>query len=144
MSQDMAFLQSPAAELVFATQLFTGDNCEIQRVVNRNPDEGQWPSDNDLYEYIRTERKVTGSELFSQTPWYRREVVINFPILLAIEVIQNRSSHWFEQAEQMFALRTVQAFDREWFDTAFDLTIRRAISRGLVALEPTDETKESD
>jgi hypothetical protein len=44
----------------------------------------------------------------------------------------------------MFALRTVQAFDREWFDTAFDLTIRRAVSRGLVALEPTDETKEND
>lgn len=143
MSQDMAFLQSPAAEPVFAAQLFTGDNCEMQRVVNRNPDEGQWPSDNDLFEYIRAERKVTGSELFSQTPWYRREVVINFPILLAIEVIQNRSSHWFEQPEQMFALRTVQAFDREWFDTAFDLTIRRAISRGLVALEPTDETKEN-
>lgn len=143
-TQDMAFLQSPSAEQVFADQLFAGDDSEVRHVVNRNPDEGQWPSDNDLFEFIRAERKVAGSEFFSQTPWYRREVVINFPILLAIEVIQDRSSHWFEQPEQMFALRTVQSFDQEWFDTAFDLTIRRAVSKGWVVLAHADETKEND
>ncbi|MEW8644390.1 MAG: STY4851/ECs_5259 family protein [Candidatus Thiodiazotropha sp.] len=64
MSQDMAFLQSPAAEPVFAAQLFIGDDCELQRMVRRHADE-HWPNTNDLFEHIRSGRTDRWHELFA-------------------------------------------------------------------------------
>lgn len=142
-TQEMIFLQSPEAELAFSDQLFKGNDCELQRMIRRHANE-QWPNANDLFEHIRSERTDRWAELFATTPQYQREVVINLPILLAIHVLTGQTQHWFEQPESMFALRTVQAFDREWFDTAFDLTIRRAVSRGWVALKSAEETKDND
>lgn len=130
----------------FEAPRFTGEVSYLMKVIQRHSEDDldHWHSDNDVFQQIRENRIGQWSELFATPPQDKWEVFVNLPVLLAIQVIRGQTQHWFVQPERMFALRTVQDFDREWFDAAFNFTVRRVISKGWVGLETADETREND
>jgi len=59
--------------------------------------------------------------------------VINMPLLLAAQVATNQSDQWFMDPTAVHTLRSHRAFDREWFDEAFNQTIARCLVDGFMA-----------
>lgn len=60
------------------------------------------------------------------------DAVINAPLLLAAEVITGDSAAWLQEPEKIHLLRTFRAFDSDWFDEAFNLTVARCLAEGLL------------
>lgn len=116
--------------------LFASDpNSLVQQLLRRFSDheESEWRrrglADPELFNLIQSARR-DHSLFYPQTD--HRDGIINLPILLAIQVATDSTDEWFMHPERIHNLRTYREFDPDWFDGAFDLTIARCLSLGLL------------
>jgi hypothetical protein len=112
--------------------LFSGGESFLQRLL-RNNSSAQWPTTfNRRIGEARVD-SLLASLLYSTDDY--RDGLINLPILLAIHVATNATEEWFEVSERIYDLRSHIAFDLEWFTEAYNLTIARCLSVGLLKVE---------
>jgi hypothetical protein len=121
---------------VFKGQLFCGRGSALNALLTGHADD-EWPAAGKRLQWITHYRTTggPGSALLCNDFHDYRDVVINLPILLAIQVATAQTDAWFAHPAHVYALRCVRAFDPDWFDTAFDLTIARCLSTGVLALD---------
>ena len=110
--------------------LFNGPGCEMMQLRQRRAND-EWPQG--LGAILRCSTSVELiEEIGCQEPHQFADSVINLPVALAADVASNSTKHWFESREFIQTLRTHYAFDSEWFDTAYHMTIARCLGRGLL------------
>jgi len=131
--KEVAMMRSPAGERHFHDRLFGREDSSLQRLLRDHADDN-WPTDNDLFLLVEFGRKdgSPGAELFDAQHKGFRDGIINLPILLAIQVATDSTGEWFTHPERIHKLRSYRDFDPDWFDEAFDLTIARCLSLGLL------------
>lgn len=132
-SRDVNFARQPIADSVFSAQLFHGDDCRLQQLL-RNNAEAQWPGG--------FAAEVSAARRFPRTAAYLcpaehgfHDSVINLPIILAVHAVTDDSPEWLNRTGAISMLRAQQSFDPDWFAEAFDLTVARCLSTGLLILE---------
>jgi hypothetical protein len=112
----------------FAKELFNGERSPYQRLLREGAD-ATWPTD--LQQDITKARSGNLAHfLHAEDPRFR-DVVVNLPILLATSAAMNIAIQW-TQIHPARILRKYQDFCPEWFDDAFDLTVARCISEGVI------------
>jgi hypothetical protein len=110
-----------------------GNDSALQHLLRGHPGDNQWPSDNNLYQFLhKFEQSERFTELVCVQCQDHRYNIVNLPIVLAVQVAIGEVDWWYETATRIHLLRTCQAFDPDWFEAAFDLTIARCYSRGLL------------
>lgn len=106
----------------------------MQRLLRGQDDDQIWPTDNTTSCLIDAQRRSAGppAALLCTDVLAFKDGGVNLPILLAIQATTDETDAWFEHPARIHALRCFRAFDPDWFDTAFDLTIARCLSIGLL------------
>jgi len=56
--------------------------------------------------------------------------VINMPLIAAVSSLLDLSDEFFPTPESIHLLRTAKAFDMQWFDDAYNLTVARYLIEG--------------
>ena len=132
-SKDVAAAQLPMMSVTFAEQLFRGEGCRLQQFLRSNA-QAQWPGGvvGEIRAARRSSREV---EYLCQGEYDFRDDAINLPILLALQSVTGEGRDWLSKPETIPLLRVHQAFDPDWFADAFDLTVARCLSTGLLKLE---------
>lgn len=135
-SADLKATRHPACDSLFRERLFGGGGTTLNALLTGHLDDA-WPAVDTLLRWINTHRKSgkPGTALFCRDFPDYRDGVINLPILLAIQVATNQTDAWRGHATHIHSLRCYRAFDPDWFDTAFDLTIARCLSTGLLEID---------
>ncbi|MDI6749484.1 MAG: STY4851/ECs_5259 family protein [Rhodocyclaceae bacterium] len=111
-------------------QLFQGEDSQLMRL-RRSHMENQWPSgSNQILDTARQQSEVA-NYLYQQTLGFA-DGVINLPLLLAAQVATNQTQEWFSNPQAVNILRAHIAFDPEWFEEAYNLTIARCFAAGLL------------
>jgi len=134
LENDYKDVRQPGVDGWFKNQLFSGEESALRRLFRDHADD-KWLSDSNIFyaiETIRKERKT--SHLFLGESYNFKDTTIGLPILLAIQASMNCTYEWFEHPERIHTLRTYMAFDPDWFAKAFDITIARCLSNGIVQL----------
>lgn len=111
-------------------QLFQGEDSQLMRL-RRLHIEDQWPSGSN--QILANARKQTDvAEYLCPDKLDFADGVINLPLLLAAQVATNQTQEWFADPQAVNLLRSHLAFDPEWFEEAFNQTIARCLSAGLL------------
>jgi hypothetical protein len=111
--------------------LFDGPNCLMMRLLQLHADD-QYPEDaNEMIDHARSQPELASYLHPPQLPEFR-EGIINLPLLLAAQAAMDQTDIWFEDRTRIHILRTCRAFDPEWFDEAYNLTIARCLANGLL------------
>lgn len=130
--REIALFQSLGIEGI-GKLLFKGDDCSLQRLMRMHSESGiggdQWPSG--FSDWIGDYRARHGM-LFYPPYMSFRDSVINLPVLLALQAATNTSDEWFDSPQRIHALRIHQNFDPDWFTEAYDWTIARCLTAGLL------------
>ena len=104
-------------------ELCDGENSKLM-ALRRNHAEDEWPSG--FQEILHQARNNPEVEKFLVSdPNEYREGVINMPVVAAIAAVLDQSNEFFPTPERIHHLRTAKAFDMQWFDNAYNLTIAR-------------------
>ena len=104
-------------------ELCDGENSKLM-ALRRNHVEDEWPSG--FQEILHQARNNPEVEKFLVSdPNEYREGVINMPVVAAIAAVLDQSNEFFPTPERIHHLRTAKAFDMQWFDNAYNLTIAR-------------------
>lgn len=116
-----------------ADRLFSGPDSSLQKL-RRSHAEEQWP--NECGQIVEEASAPYEVEPYLNTfsPAYQ-SAVANIPLLLAFQVASNDGSFWFGQSERIQGLKSCKAFAPEWFEDAFNLTIARCLSDGIISQE---------
>ena len=102
-------------------ELCDGENSKLM-ALRRNHAEDEWPSG--FQEILHQARNNPEVEKFLVSdPNEYREGVINMPVVAAIAAVLDQSNEFFPTPERIHHLRTAKAFDMQWFDNAYNLTI---------------------
>lgn len=127
-------MRAARSDAHFKQQIFSGGQSALQRLLRDHADD-TWPSDSGLFAWVNNTRQDRSFvHLFPKESLTFRDGVIGLPVMLAIQVATNATSDWFTHPERTHILRTYQAFDLDWFTEAFDLTIARCLSTGVVKI----------
>ena len=120
--KDLDILKNPAAYDA-KKELCDGENSKLM-ALRRNHAEEEWPSG--FEEILHKARNNPEVEKFlvSDLNEYRNGV-INMPVVAAIAAVLDQSDKFFPTPESIHQLRTAKAFDMQWFDDAYNLTIAR-------------------
>jgi len=111
-------------------QLFQGEDSWLMRL-RRLHIEDQWPSgSNQILAKARKQTDVAGYLCPDKLDF--ADGVINLPLLLAAQVATNQTQEWFADPQAVNILRAHMAFDPEWFEEAYNLTIARCLAAGLL------------
>ncbi len=110
--------------------LFDGPGCEMMMLRQRRAND-EWPQGLDAILNCSASVELI-EEIRCQELHQFADSVINLPVALAADVASNSTKHWFESPKFIQTLRTHYAFDPEWFDTAYHMTIARCLGRGLL------------
>jgi hypothetical protein len=111
-------------------RLFEGEDCSRMRLFQIHA-EDEWPTG--FNTIPGQDRKQDEKVRFLCPETYRfRDGVINMPLLLAAQVATNQTDQWFANPAAIHILRAHRAFDPEWFDEAFNLTIARCLAADLL------------
>jgi hypothetical protein len=110
-------------------QLFHGENSLLQRLL-RSHHNDQWPGgSNPILEKVRNQPEI--ARFLCPDRFGFHDGVINLPLLLAAQVATGQTQEWFGNPEFINVLRSHMAFDRDWFDDAYNDTIARCLAAGL-------------
>jgi len=113
-----------------AQQLFDGAESLSMKLRQRHADD-QWPSGfNPILAPARSQSGVAGM-LHPQALGYP-DGAINLPLLLAAQAATHQTDNWFTHPAHIHLLRAHRAFDPDWFDEAYNLTIARCLADGLL------------
>ena len=111
--------------------LFEGENSRIMRLRQMHA-EDEWPTGfNTILVQARKQAEV--ARFLCPEDLGYPDGVINVPLLLAAQVGTNQTDRWFADPGVIHVLRAHRAFDPEWFDEAYNLTIARCLAAGLLA-----------
>jgi hypothetical protein len=132
-SRDVKVAQLPTSDALFADQLFEGEGCLLQQLM-RNNAEAQWPA-GFTDEVAAARRSPTTVALLCRADYGFRDNVINIPIILAVQAVTGEGPDWLSWPMAISMLRANQSFDPDWFSDAFDLTVARCLSTGLLKFE---------
>ena len=120
--KDLDILRNPAAYDA-KKELCDGENSKLMALRRNHADE-EWPSG--FEEILHQARNNTEVEKFLVSdPNEYRNGVINMPVVAAIAAVLDQSNEFFPTLESIHQLRTAKAFDMQWFDDAYNLTIAR-------------------
>jgi len=115
-----------------AQQLFEGESGLSMKLRQRHADD-QWPSGfNPILTAARDQHAMAGM-LHPQALGYQ-DGAINLPLLLAAQAATDQTGAWFTHPAHIHVLRAHRAFDPDWFDEAYNLTIARCLADGLLKL----------
>ena len=104
-------------------ELCDGENSKLM-TLRRNHAEEEWPSG--FEEILHQARNNPEIEKFLVSdPNEYRNGVINMPVVVAIAAVLDQGNEFFPTPESIHQLRTAKAFDPQWFDDAYNLTIAR-------------------
>ncbi len=132
--REIRMMRDPGSDKHFQQRLFVGEQSALQRLLRDHADE-TWPIDSGLFAWVNDARQHGSfAHLFPKESLTFRDGVIGLPILLAIQVTTDGTGEWFNHPERIHILRKYQAFDPDWFTEAFDLTIARCLSTGVMQL----------
>jgi len=96
--------------------------------------EDQWPTEfNPILDTARAQKWIPAM-LHPQTLGYP-DGAINLPLLLAAQAATDQTGDWFAHPAHIDVLRAHRAFDPDWFDEAYNLTIARCLAEGLLDAE---------
>lgn len=124
-SQALRYIGSTAHQ-----QLLDGDCSLLMRLRQVHADE-DWPTGfNTILVQARKQPEVA-CFLNPESLGYP-DGVINLPLLLAAQVALDQTQRWFANPDAIHVLRAHRAFDPEWFDEAYNLTIARCLAAGLL------------
>lgn len=112
-----------AFEKIHQTSLFGGQDCHLQRLL-RVHQEAEWPGG--FKNMLATARRDNCKPYLSPEHHGFHDAVINLPVLLAYCVASD--TRWCMNPDELREMRAVQAFDGDWFATAFDLTVSRCLA----------------
>jgi len=131
-SQDFQFLINQPAmfEATQSHQLFEADTSDLQRLMQCDVD--VWPNAFNLE--IKAEKQGEHAALFCRKSYDFREPVINLPIILAIATLTDHFPDWLIDESNYLRIKQMKQFDSDWFATAFDITVARAIIKGYAQL----------
>lgn len=117
-------------EHVLFGQLFDGEESELQKLLRR--DDEEWPSK--FISEIRSLKRSDYKELMCPNDFGFKETVINLPIIMAIKSLIGEQEVWLDDESNYLDIKNIKNFDQDWFASAFDKTIARAITKGYVQL----------
>jgi hypothetical protein len=110
-------------------ELFYGEDSRLQRLLRLHNDD-QWPETaNPILANARNQREV--ARFLCPDRFGFHDGAINLPLLLAVQVATGQTQEWFGNPEFINVLRSHMAFDRDWFEDAYNLTIARCLAAGL-------------
>lgn len=115
---------------VFASQIFDGENSDLQKLLRTDAQE--WPSV--FFSEITAFKQSEHKNLMCLNDFSFKDPVINFPFVVAINCLTQELPAWLSDEGAFLKLKKLKKFDDEWFDSAFDKTIARAITLGYVQL----------
>jgi hypothetical protein len=130
-SKDFNFLMNHPSlfEQTQTSSLFDAEDSELQKLIQC---EANWP------EFLRNEisifKRSEHSALFCNRDYSHREAVINLPIIMAISALINHYPDWLTDESHFLQIKNLKQFDSDWFATAFDITVARAMTKGYVQL----------
>lgn len=115
---------------VFTSQIFEGEDSDLQKLLRTDTQE--WPSTffNEITGFKQSEHK----DLMCLKDFSFKDPVINFPFVVAINSLTQELPPWLVDESAFLKLKRLKKFDEDWFDSAFDKTIARAITMGYVQL----------
>lgn len=119
-----------AFEGVLFSQLFDGEESELQKLLRR--DDEEWPSK--FINEIRLLKRSDYKDLMSPNDFGFKETVINLPIVMAIRSLIGEQQDLLDDENNYLEIKKIKNFDQDWFASAFDKTIARAITKGYVQL----------
>lgn len=114
-------------EHVLFSQLFDGEESELQKILRR--DDEEWPS-KFISEIRLLKRSDYYKDLMSPNDFDFKETVINLPIVMAIRSLIGEQQDWLDDENNYLEIKKIKNFDQDWFASAFDRTIARAITKG--------------
>lgn len=131
-SRDFQFLLAQPAifETMQSGALFYNTDSTLQMLFQT--DLPSWPSY--FYSEIRKEKHGEHAALFCRNSYDYKEPVINLPIILAVSSLSGQYPEWLKQESHYLRIKQMRNFDRDWFATAFDITVARASINGYVQL----------
>lgn len=111
-------------------RLFDGDSSLLMCLRQAHA-EDDWPSDfNAILYQVRHQADV--AHFLCPETFGAADGIINMPLLLAAQVATDQTDRWFADPGAIHVLRECRAFDPEWFDEAYNLTIAQCLSAGLI------------
>ncbi|WP_028324734.1 STY4851/ECs_5259 family protein [Desulfatirhabdium butyrativorans] len=111
--------------------LFEGENSLLMQL-RRLHAEDTWPTEGKSIVASARELPVIARYLYGERLGYP-DVVISLPLLLAVQAATGDVAAWFDRPqEKVHTLRSVRSFDPEWFDEAYNQTIARCYSDGVI------------
>src|SRR5574338_764193 len=127
--QEIQWLKGLGATLA-SQWLFDGEDSHLMRLLRLHADD-DWPTGfNSALAQGRLQKDV-GCFMHSEQLAYR-DGVINIPLLLAAEGVANQTGDWFDDPGAIHILRAHRAFDPDWFDEAYNLTVARCLAAGML------------
>lgn len=110
-------------------QLFVGGGSHLMNLRRVHADE-EWVEDADGILEEKRKKPNVRRYLYKENLGYQNPV-ISAPLIIASEVASGESADWLEKSAQIHLLRTFRAFDAEWFDEAYNLTVVRCLADGM-------------
>lgn len=116
-----------------AQRLFVGENSPLMDL-RRNHNEEIWPTEfSDMFKEVRTDPLI--KSYLAPERYGMQDSVINLPIILAVQAAVGNVEKWFTNTTLISQLDDYQTFDIDWFEEAFNQTIARCLSDGLLDRE---------
>lgn len=134
-SKEMKLLMNPIMDDKWKNDLFGQDEGLLQQLLRRNVDREWVENDFQVMPILTPDI----SPLLCTNDFGFKMFTVNTPIKIAIY-----SSGVFDANENISdnllnKVRQTKVFDKEWFESAFDLTIRRCLSKGFINLSCENE-----
>ncbi|MDR1063831.1 MAG: STY4851/ECs_5259 family protein [Azoarcus sp.] len=107
--------------------LFDGESSQLMRLL-RQHGEDDWPSVLSPTLVQTREQPEVANFLYPKDDLGYRAGIVNMPLLLAAQVWMGQIDQWFANPDAIHDLRAYRAFDPEWFDDAYNLTIVRCLA----------------
>lgn len=113
-----------------ALQLFDGEESLLMRLRRLHADD-EWPTGfNPILVQTHSQPDVAG--FMNSEKLGFSDGAINMPLLLAAQAATSQTGNWFADPATIHVLRAHRAFDPEWFDEAYNLTVARCLAAGLL------------
>lgn len=111
-------------------QICKGPESDCMKLRQIHADD-TWPQE--LYAYVREHEQAAPFCNYLVNDLHpTQHSVVNLPIFLALQVARGTSRSWFDAPDDIHPLRKYLAFDRDWFVSAFNHTLARAVNERLI------------
>ena len=133
-SPEFAMMKREGSDAHFAERLFSNENGPLQNLLRQHA-EDQWPNGFEINALLDVSNAGIGFDaLWLPGAFGFKTSVIKLPILLAYSCAANTLAPLLDDPRILNDIRRYQDFDLDWFAEAFNHTIARCVSRGLIVV----------